>query len=64
MLKPIRGVIQVCSYCGEQVKGKAAFCLDCSTKPKREEMLNQNCDILGQLREKGYCKDKVLLPKP
>jgi len=54
--------IWVCSYCGEEVKKGQKYCSIHTTKKGREETLKENLKILEDLRKKGYCKDKILLP--
>lgn len=63
-LKPQNGFIQLCMYCGEQVGNSRKYCKECTTKNGRENILAENVAILGELRKKGYCKDKVELRKP
>ena len=59
--KPRNGVVHVCAYCGEDA-GTGKFCSLCRTQKGREGILEANKLILTELRQKGYCKNDVLLP--
>ncbi len=56
------GWIYLCLYCGEGVSRGNKLCKVCRTKKGREEILKQNLEVLEQLRQKGYCLNKVELP--
>ena len=56
------GYISACSYCGEQVANTQKYCSICKTKAGRQSILDQNVEILKELRAKGYCKNQVMLP--
>ena len=62
LLKPQNGVISLCCYCGEQVRNAQKLCSTCRTKKGREGILEQNIEILKDLRAVGYCLGKVDLP--
>ena len=62
LLKPQNGVISLCCYCGEQVRNAQKLCSTCRTKKGREGILEQNIEILKNLRAVGYCLGKVDLP--
>lgn len=64
MLKPQKGWITLCAYCGEQVGNKTKHCPDCRTRKGREAILEANQKILKQLRAKGFCLGEISFIAP
>jgi len=62
MVKPRNGYVYYCAFCGEDAGGVKKFCKTCGTQKGRQSILKENLEVLKQLREKGYCPEKVLLP--
>jgi len=58
---PQSGWIVLCQYCGEQIGNTQRFCSICRKKEGRQGILKENIEVLKQLREKGFCQNKVEL---
>lgn len=54
MIKPINGIVYICSYCGEGLSSNAKFCKNCKTQSGRKEIFEANIEIAKENLKKGY----------
>jgi predicted amidophosphoribosyltransferase len=46
--------LQLCSYCGERMTGKAKYCKTCTTAEGRKKIFDANVAIIKENAAKGH----------